>query len=110
LGKVLNITVNQPIPAEEFEIEFPPGTFVIDRRSRGDEGKPSHYIVKSSGNQMISQEELVAKTYPELNQEQVTKTYPELNRAPGFNWRWVLVLALAAVALLAIAFVYYRKG
>jgi len=97
LGKVLEFSVNQPIPPEEFEIDFPPGTWVIDRRSRDDHGKPSYYIVKSSGKRMISREELTTKTYQELNQEQ------------GFKLRWRLVLVLSAVALVAIALVYYRR-
>lgn len=97
LGRALEYTVNQPIPLEEFEIEFPPRTWVIDRRFRDEHGNPSHYIVKPSGKRMIPREELVTKTYQQLNQE------------PDFKLRWTLLLILSAVALLVIAFFFYRR-
>ncbi|HLJ92934.1 MAG TPA: hypothetical protein VKU02_07055 [Gemmataceae bacterium] len=97
-GTVVECTINQPIPAEEFEIEFPSGTWVIDRRSKDRYGTPSHYILKDSGKRMISAEELNSKTYQQLNAEQ------------RFTTRWTLAVAASAAALLVIALVLYRRN
>jgi hypothetical protein len=96
-GKAVEYTVNQPIPSEEFEIDFPLGTWVVDRRNHDRAGNPTHYIVKPSGSRSISHEELATKSYRELSQNTESNI-----------WRVLVLLGTIAVSLF-IALCYYRR-
>jgi hypothetical protein len=100
--QALEVEVNRPIPAEEFILEFPEGTRVMDRRQLDARGNPADYIIRSGGRKrVISLQELATKKYEELMQEE---------QQTSRLWLWSLggVVIVGLLGLLYV-FVYRRK-
>jgi hypothetical protein len=96
--RALEVQVNQPLPPDEFVLEFPEGTWITDRRQRDEHGNPTHYLIRASGKRPIAREEL-GKTYQELLQEETSS--PQI-----LKWG-ILVITLAG--LVCLLYVFYRK-
>lgn len=94
-SKALAWALNSPIAPDEFKLDFPAGTWVVDRRSRDKTGNPSQYIVKATGKRVISPDELASKTYQELNAE-----------TTGL---WMLPIAVFAITGIALILFCYKR-
>jgi hypothetical protein len=100
--RVTNCEINPPIESSEFDIDFPPGTKVIDQTTPI---APTYYIVRDGGRKRIIEPHELRIPYKEL-----IATMPELAHGPN-GWSlpsWPTV-ALGAVGLGAGVWFVWRR-
>ena len=91
---VSEYSLNEPIPAGTFDLQFAPGTFVFDTR-----GKPTSYFyqLEDSATRPVSRAEIQAGI-----------TYEQAQRGTGGLW-WYVAAAVIAISGLALWFAARRK-
>jgi len=90
-AEVTEFTINDKIPAELFQLTFPPNTMVTD--SDGD--KHRYYIIRSDGTQSaVAPEELASKTH-----EQLLASRPQESTWSRIRWLFLIVNVVVVVAI-----------
>jgi hypothetical protein len=101
---VRDFELNRPVDPNEFEVEFPPGTWVTDMRGK----EEVQYIVKEGGERrlILREERVGGATYEQFL---TTETGRALEQPQKDRGRRVLGTALAA-AVVVVVFVVARRS
>lgn len=103
-ASVRHFTLNVLMDEKEFELEFPPGTWVTDGREK------TRYILKEGGEKrIILGEELVGQaSYEQLLNTETGQALEYTPDKPRADRRW-LFLALAVIAAALVALVLVKR-
>ena len=93
--------INQSIPADQFDIVFPHGTYLMNFVTG------ENYIIKSDGDKRPVQNEELRLTYEQLNSSEPGELAGQ--KPPFFRRWWAWLLAVTLVGILLIFYRVWRK-
>jgi hypothetical protein len=102
--QVVSCILNEPVADSQFDLDFPPGTFVIDRR------KPrSEYLIRPDGTKRIITNDDQDASYEELvaSESGMAKLVPA--KRPNRTYRWLLAACVTLIVLGCVVLWLRRK-
>jgi hypothetical protein len=100
--------INTPIPPNEFDLDFPPGTLVRDFTTTTEWGSTSQYIAREGGKKRIVSQGDRGATYEQLLASETGTA--RLPRGPSALRMWAIVICILLSLACIVVVLWQRRG